>query len=81
LDKPLKELRLLCPAAVIFDLGAVQPDFPISLLQQPGLLLIGIDPETHQALVWSGRQEAAVVTSDLVSVFRNHSQSDERSKK
>jgi len=71
LNRPLEELRLLCPAAIIFDLGAVQPESLLSLLQQPDLLLIGIDPETHQALVWSGRQTAAVAVADLVSVIRS----------
>ena len=59
----------MCPAALIFDLGAVQPDFPLALLQQPDLRLIGIIPETHQALVWSGRQAAAVGVADLVQVL------------
>ena len=69
-DKPLEAIRAWCPATFIFDLDAVRPDFQLSLLQQPGLLLIGINPETHQALVWSGRQESAVVAADLASVIR-----------
>ena len=55
---------------MIFDTAAVQPDFPSSLLQQPDLLLIGINPETHQALVWTGKQAAAVDAADLLSVIR-----------
>jgi hypothetical protein len=70
LHRPFEELRRLCPAAVIFDLGVIQPDFLLSLFQEPGLLLIGINIETHQALLWSGRQAAAVESSDLVSVIR-----------
>lgn len=58
-----------CPVVFIFDLQAVRADFQLSLLQQPGLLLIGIDPETQQAMVWSGRQEAAVVAADLITVI------------
>jgi hypothetical protein len=60
----------LCPAALIFDLKAEEPDFPLALLQQPGLLLVGIDPETHDVLVWSGRQATAVSAADLVAVIR-----------
>jgi hypothetical protein len=71
LDKPLEELRVLNPAVIIFDLGALQPDFPLAMLQQPDLLLIGINPETHQALVWSGRQAAAVVAADLIEILQN----------
>jgi hypothetical protein len=69
LDRPLEVLHPLCPAALIFDLEAEKPDFPLALLQQPGLLLVGIDPETHQVLVWSGRQAAAVKTADLIAVI------------
>ena len=70
LDSPLEELQRLCPAAVVFDLGASRPDFLFPLLQQPGLLLIGIDPETHQALVWSGRQAPAVASADLIGIIK-----------
>jgi hypothetical protein len=63
------ELGAYCPAVVIFDVGAIQPELLCSLFQQPGLRLIGIDPETHQALVWSGRQEAAVEAADLLQVI------------
>jgi hypothetical protein len=69
LKEPLAELSAYCPAAIIFDLSAVQPDLLRSLFHQPGLLLIGIDPETHQALVWAGRQAAAIVGADLVQVI------------
>ena len=73
LDQPLEmsldELCAYCPAALIFDLSAIRPDLLLSLFQQPGLLLVGVDPETHQALVWSGRQAAAVVAADLVEVI------------
>jgi hypothetical protein len=70
LNAPFEELHRLCPAALIFDPTSVEPDFPLALLQQPGLLLVGIDPETHQVLVWSGRQATAVSAADLVSVIR-----------
>ncbi len=70
LDRPLDALPPLCPAALIFDLEAEEPDFPLALLQQPGLLLVGIDPETHQVLVWSGKQATAVSAADLVGVIR-----------
>jgi len=36
---------------------------------QPGLLLIGIDPETHQVLVWSGRQATATAAADLLQMI------------
>jgi hypothetical protein len=64
-----EELGAYCPATLIFDLSVIQPDLLLSLFQQPGLLLIGIDPETHRALVWSGRQESAAVASDLLQMI------------
>ncbi len=70
LANPLEELRRLNPDVIIFDLDAVQADFPLAMLQQPNLLLIGINPETHQALVWSGRQAAAVAAADLIEILQ-----------
>ena len=64
-----QQLEALRPDAVIFNLGAAHPESLLSLLEQPDVLLIGVDAETHQALVWSGRQAAAVVADDLVSVI------------
>lgn len=69
LDKPLEELRRLNPSVIIFDLGVIQPDFPFAMLQHPDLLLIGINPATHQALVWSARQSAAVAAADLLKLI------------
>ena len=71
LEEPFETIQRHCPAAFIFDLDAIQPDFQLSLLQLPGLHLIGIDPEAHQALVWSGRQAAAVQVGDLLSIIRS----------
>lgn len=65
----IEELRLLCPSAVIFDLSATKPDSLFSILQQPGLLLIGIDPETHQARVWSGQHLHELSMPDLFQVL------------
>lgn len=63
-------IRALCPAVVIFDLQAVPPDVLLPLLSLSGLLLVGIEAETCRAVVWSGRQEAAIVPADLVSIVR-----------
>lgn len=72
LEEPLDAIRACCPATFIFDMDAVQPDFQLSLLQQPGLLLVGIDPKTHQALVWSGQPTRAYTTEDLLKVIQRH---------
>ncbi len=67
---PFETIRACCPAVFIFDMAAVKPDFQLALLEQPGLRLVGIDPETHQAVVWSGRHEAAVVAADLFNIVQ-----------
>jgi hypothetical protein len=69
-DHAGEAIRVCCPAAFVFDLDAVQPDLQLSILQQPGLLLVCIEPETQQALIWTGRQVAAAVAADLVSAIR-----------
>jgi hypothetical protein len=69
LDVSLEELGAYCPDAIVFDVSAIQPNLLLSLFQQPGPLLIGVDPETHQALVWSGRQAPAIVAADLVQAI------------
>jgi hypothetical protein len=70
LEGPLETIQACCPAVFIFDMAAVRPDFLLALLQQPGLRLVGIEPETHQAVVWSGRHEAAVVAADLFNIIQ-----------
>jgi hypothetical protein len=69
-ENALEAIQALGPAILIFDLDAVGPDFQLSLLKQPCLTLVGMDSETHQALVWSGRRAATLDASDLVTVIR-----------
>ncbi len=65
-----QELQTLRPRAVIFDTQAVQPEFRYTIAQDlPGILLIGIDPGTNQALVWSGQQLLELSTQDLARVI------------
>lgn len=70
-ENVLEVIRVLCPAVFVFDLNAIQMDFQLLLLRQPGLLLVGIDAETHQAFVWSGRREAAMNSTDLIRVMHS----------
>jgi hypothetical protein len=71
-----QQLEALEPDAVIFSLGAAQPESLLSFLQLPDVLLIGVDPETQQALVWTARQSAAVAAMDLVSLILNGNNTD-----
>ncbi|MCJ7556197.1 MAG: hypothetical protein MUP90_04695 [Gammaproteobacteria bacterium] len=68
-----QDLYALHPDVVIFDLEAVQPDFRYMLAQElPGLLLIGIDPETNRAVVWSGQKAEGMSSQDLVQVIHQN---------
>ena len=71
LAETLNELHAF---AVIFDLGSVQPDFTLAILQQSDLLLIGIDPDSHQAQVWTKRQMHELSVPDLVGLINSKSQ-------
>ena len=67
-DDLAEELLALRPVAVVFDLGGIHPSVPAMLLLSD-LVLIGIDPERSQALVWSRRCEVAVATTDLLDLI------------
>ncbi|MGA2489925.1 MAG: hypothetical protein ABSF99_07010 [Anaerolineales bacterium] len=68
-DESFEELQRLDPAAIIFDMGGVSADFPLAILQQPNLLLIGIDPATDRMLLWSGEKSHALSMQDLVQAI------------
>jgi DNA-binding NarL/FixJ family response regulator len=64
---------VLQPDVVLFDLGAAQPDFAVTLWKgQPDLLLIGVDLATNEALVLSGKRTRAYTTEDLLQVIQRH---------
>lgn len=69
LAETLRELR---PAAVIFDLGSVPPDFPLAIVPQPNLLLIGVDPSSNDFLVLSSHLQPALGVSDLMQAIEAH---------
>ena len=65
-----QELGALAPDVILFDMEIGRPEAAFSLLGTcPGLLLIGVDPSTNQALLWSGRQLRELSTQDLVQLM------------
>jgi len=61
----------LNPAAIAFDLNDPPSDVDIQLLRErPGVVLIGVDPDSNEMLVLSSRPQQALSMSDLVSVIR-----------
>jgi hypothetical protein len=66
-----QSLRELSPAAIAFDLTDPSTSVDVSLLREkPGVLLIGIDLESDEILVLSGRPQQALSVSDLVRVIQ-----------
>ena len=54
LDQPTTQAELLVinPTVVIFDMGALESEFLLAQMQEvPGLLLIGVHPESHELLL------------------------------
>ncbi len=68
-----QRLAALRPDVVLFDLASVRSDFAIELWKaQPGILLIGVDLLTGQALVLAGQSARAHTTEDLLQVILRH---------
>ncbi len=58
------------PQVVFFDLAMGYPDFAVPLLHElPGLLLIGVDPNSNELLILSSQQERAVEVTDLLKAI------------
>ncbi len=65
------EIRAYRPRALLFDLTMGYPDFAVALLhERPGLLLIGVSPNSNELLLLSGQQERAVSLADLLKVIQ-----------
>lgn len=57
-------------AVIAFDLGELSGDLAAGLLRErPGLLLIGVDPDSERLLVLSGRAEPALSVADLIQII------------
>ena len=63
-------IKLLNPDVIIFDLAAIQPDFPLAMLQCPNLLLIGLNPETQQQMIAGELQVELVPQGTLIERIR-----------
>lgn len=64
-------VRRVRPQAVLFDLTMQHPDFAVALLrEQPGLLLLGVDPNSNELLVLSSHPQQALSVSDLVQIIQ-----------
>ena len=70
---PANQAELLAspPDVVIFDMEAVQPEFLLAQMQSlPGLLLIGIDPESHEVLL-TGEAAHSITLDQITQILRS----------
>ncbi len=71
------------PDAILLDVEADRPAAAFALLEScPGLLLIGVSPDSNQTKVWTRRQLCELSTEDLVQAITDleFSFSDSRGK-
>ena len=73
LDKPTThaEVIALDPAVVIFDMGSSESEFLLTQMQQlPGLLLIGVDPESHEVLL-TGQAVCSISLEQITQIVHD----------
>lgn len=73
LDRPTTEAELLVlnPSVVVFDMGAAESEFLLAPMQElPGLLLIGVDPESHEVLL-TGQAVCSISLQQLSQIVRD----------
>lgn len=72
LDQPTTqtELLVLNPTVVVFDMGALESEFLLAQMQAlPGLLLIGVDPESHDVLL-TGQAICSISLEQITQIVR-----------
>ena len=73
LDQPTTqtELLLLNPEVAVIDMGALESEFLLAQMQElPGLLLIGVDPESHEVLL-TGQAVCSISLEQITQFVRN----------
>jgi hypothetical protein len=73
LDQPTTqtELLILNPRVVVFDMGALESEFLLAQMQAlPGLLLIGVDPESHELLL-TGQAIGSISLEQITQIVRD----------
>ena len=73
LDQPTTqaELLVLNPRVVVFDMGALESEFLLAQMQElPGLLLIGVDPESHEVLL-TGQAACSISLEQITQIVRD----------
>ena len=72
LDTPASAGELLAfdPSVIVFDMGALEFEFLFAPMQQlPGVLLIGVDPESHEVLL-TGQAVCSISLEQITQIVR-----------
>jgi hypothetical protein len=73
LDQPAtgRELLAFDPSVVVFDMAALDSDFLLVQGQElPGVLLIGVDPESHDVLL-TGQAVCSISLEQITQIVRD----------
>lgn len=73
LDRPTTqtELLVLNPRVVVFDMGTLESDFLLAQMQElPGLLLIGVDSESHEVLL-TGQAVCSISLEQITQIVHD----------
>jgi hypothetical protein len=73
LDQPATqtELLVLDPSVVVFDMGVLESEFLVVQMQElPGVLLIGVDPESHEVLL-TGQAACSISLEQITQIVRD----------
>jgi hypothetical protein len=66
-----KELLAFDPRVVIFDMRALESEFLCAQMQElPGVLLIGVDPESHEVLL-TGQAACSISLEQITQIVRD----------
>lgn len=72
LNQPTSQTELigLNPTVVVFDMGALEAEFLLAQMQElPGLLVIGVDPESHEVLL-TGQAVCSISVEQITQIVR-----------
>jgi hypothetical protein len=66
-----KELLAFDPSVVVFDMAALQSEFFLAQMQElPGVLVIGVDPESHEVLL-TGQAACSISLEQITQIVRD----------
>ena len=64
------ELTAMAADVIFFDLEATRSEVFFPLLEKcPGLLLVGVSPDSNLVRLWSGRQLCELSTRDVLQII------------